>query len=182
MNTRVVRLSADNTSDFYKVHSGECGWCYCTAWWTSTWEGWTDRQDEDNRKLRDSLFEGGEYDGYLLYIDELPVGWCQVGRRDRLKKLISQYKLEANPEIWAITCFVIKPKYRGIGLADSLLKAILEDLKGRGVKEVEAFPNRTHSTNAGEHWRGPESLFDNAGFKVKRDDPNRPVFSINLNS
>lgn len=178
MNKRVERLSANNLDDFFKVHSRECGWCYCCAWWVPTWEGWMQRTDDDNRKLRDSLFERGEYDGYLLYVDDKPIGWCQVGQRDRLNKLINQYKLELNPEIWAVTCFVIRPEFRNQGLASYMLKAILEDLRALGVNEVEAFPNRTQSKDDGEHWRGPEATFISAGFKIKRDDLDHPVFAI----
>ena len=180
MNRRVERLSSSNIDDFFKVHSGECGWCYCTAWWVPNWEGWTERTDEQNRIFREELLQRGEYDGYLLFLDDQPAGWCQVGQRDRLHKLVKQYNLEPNPEIWAITCFVIRPEYRRQGLASYMLKVILEDMKFRGVKIIEAYSKRTESKNAGEHWKGPEEMYLNAGFKTERDDPSRPVLSIHF--
>jgi len=178
MNRRVKLLNADNIDDFFKVHSGECGWCYCTAWWVPTWEGWTKRSDDENRQFRLDLFTKGEFDGYILYVENKPAGWCQVGQRDRLTKLIKQYKLEPNPEVWAITCFVIKPEYRNNGLAVYMLKVILEDLKARGVKLVQAFPKRTDSNKPGEHWKGPERMYVSIGFTVERDDRNNPILSM----
>jgi len=180
MNKRVERLSKENVDDFFKVHSGECGWCYCTAWWHPTWDGWTDRTDKQNRQFRKELLEKGEYDGYILYADDNPAGWCQVGQRDRLIKLIKQYNLEPNPKIWAITCFVIRPEFRRKGLATYLLKAILEDLKSRGVKTVEAYPRTTESNEPGEHWKGPEKMYFELDFKLKRDEHSHPVLSLNI--
>jgi GNAT superfamily N-acetyltransferase len=91
-----------------------------------------------------------------------------------------QYNLEANPEILAITCFVIRPEYRNKGLAAYILKVILEDLKSRGVKMVQAFPKRTDSDKPGEHWKGPESMYVSMGFTIERDDPNNPILSLRL--
>ncbi len=180
MNKRVVRLSADNVGDFMNVHSGECGWCYCTAWWVPSWEGWTKRSDEENRLYRLDLFNKGEFDGYIIYVENKPAGWCQVGKRDRLCKLIKQYNLEAKSEIWAITCFVIRPEFRNKWLAAYALKVILEDLESRGVKVIQAFPKRTDSNKPGEHWKGPERMYVSMGFTIERDDPNNPILSILL--
>ncbi len=180
MNLRVERLGVDNIRDFFRVHSGECGWCYCSAWWIPTWEGWTERTDEQNRIFREELFKSGKFDGYLLYIDDQPAGWCQAGIRDRLIKLIMQYNLEPNPEIWAITCFVIRPEFRRQGLASYMLKVILEDLKARGVKIVEAYPKRTESTESGEHWKGPENMYIRAGFVSKRESAEYSELYIHL--
>jgi len=180
MNKRVVHLSADNVADFMKVHSGECGWCYCTAWWHPTWEGWTERKDEQNLAFRQELFNKGEYDGYLLYVEDQPAGWCQTGRRDRLSKLVSQYQLQPNPEAWAITCFVIRPEYRKQGCATYLLKVILEDLQKQNVKQVQAFPKQAGYLSPGEHWKGPIDMYLSVGFKVERDDLHHPVLTITL--
>ncbi len=180
MTKRVERLSADNVGDFFKIHSGECGFCYCTAWWVPTWEGWADRTDQENRRFRDELFSRGEYDGYLLYVDSQPAGWCQVGPRDRLTKLVKQYHLQPNHAIWAITCFVITPQFRKQGCATHLLKVILEDLRTRGIKTVQAFPKRSGILTLGEHWKGSMDMYISEGFKVERDDLHHPVLSMIL--
>jgi ribosomal protein S18 acetylase RimI-like enzyme len=180
MRTEVHRFDASRRADFFRLHNDAngCGWCLCVAWWTPTWDGWGDRTAEENRRLRESLLDRGEYDGYLLYVDETPAGWCQVGARDRLDKLARQFDLAPDPATWAITCFQIAPTYRRQGLATFLLAEVLRDLRQRGVRRVEAFPKRGDWLEVEDLWNGPESMFRAAGFRVMRDDPKRPVLAL----
>jgi ribosomal protein S18 acetylase RimI-like enzyme len=178
MQLAVAPVDTSRRSDFFRVHreAHGTGWCYCVAWWTPTWEGWGARTAEENRALREQLFDRGEYDGYLLYANGEPVGWCQCGPRDRLTKLCQQFRLAPDPAAWAITCFVIASRLREGGLAHHLLAAVLRDLQSRGVGHVQAFPRRGQGMPPEEVWTGPEALFQKAGFKVERDDPRRPVY------
>ena len=178
----VVPLDASRREDFYRVHceANEASWCYCVAWWVPTWEGWGQRTADENLTLRENLFQLGQYDGYLLYIDEEPVGWCQCGPRDRLPKLLEQYKLEPDDQVWAITCFLIAPRFKKQGLTHRLLAGVLEDLRRQGVQRVQAFPHRATELPDEDMWTGPEVVFRRAGFTVERDDPKRPVYGIKL--
>jgi len=176
------RFKKDLVKDFYHLHShkNRTDWCYCAAWWVDSWDGWSDRTAEENRKLREELLASGEYDGYLLYLDQDPVGWCQVGRRDRLKKLTRQFDLDPDPGTWAITCFLIAPEKRRAGLAQDFLGLVLADLLSRSVKRVEAFPRRGQGLDEQDLWNGPESMFINAGFSIVRDHPERPLLALEL--
>jgi GNAT superfamily N-acetyltransferase len=182
LNRRVVRFDASRVSDFFAVHSAANGadWCYCAAWWVPTWDGWGERSAKQNRELRSSLLERGEYDGYLLYVDNSPAGWCQVGPRDRLSKLVEQFQLRHDADTWAITCFLIAPSYRRQGMSSYMLDAVVEDLRDSGVRRIEAFPRRGAELDEAELWNGPEDLFLEAGFEVVLDDPVRPVLALNL--
>ena len=182
MNRKVIRFGPDNRADFYSVHCAHnrAGWCFCVAWWVPTWDGWGERSAADNRSLREDLLGRGEYDGYLLFVDGKPAGWCQVGQRDRLAKLTKQFGLVSDPETWAITCFLIAPAYRRQGLADFLLSAVLDDLPGRGARRVEAFPRRGKDMDDLDMWNGAEDMFLKAGFQVVLDDPQRPVLAKDL--
>ena len=175
------RVDASLRRDFFRVHGAEQGadWCFCVAWWVPTWDGWGARTAGDNRALREELFQRGEYDGYLLYDDEEPIGWCQVGLRDRLAKLVEQFGLAPDGDVWAITCFHIHPDRRRRGLATELLRGVLADLQRRGVARVQAFPRRGVDA-PGELWTGPESMYTAAGFSPTSDDPKRPVLEIRL--
>lgn len=148
------------------------------AWWVPSWEGWGERTAEENRALREQLLARGEYDGYLLYDGGDPIAWCQVGRRDRLEKLVRQFGLEPDRDAWAITCFEVARERRRQGVASLLLRRVLEDLRARRVTRVQAFPRRGSELAAGELWTGPESMFRRAGFAVVRDDPDRPVLEL----
>jgi len=175
MSARVERFDATRRDDFYAVHceaNGE-GWCNCVAWWVPTWDGWGERTAGETRALRDRLCDQGQYDGYLLYVDDAPAGWCQVGPRDRLQKLCSQFAREPDPEVWAITCFTIAPPHRRQGLAGFMLSEVLDDLRTRGVKSVEAFPKRGEDLQAGHLWTGPEAMYRRVGF-TESEDPSAP--------
>ncbi len=176
----VRRLTADRREDFFRVHCDAegTGWCYCAAWWVETWDGWGERTGEQNRALREALFDRGELDGYLLYEGGRPIAWCQVGLRDRLEKLVAQFELQPDPEAWAITCFAVIPSERRRGAARFLLTEVLRDLRGRGAVRVQAFPKR--GVDVPEMWTGPEELYRRAGFAVVREDESRPVLALEL--
>jgi len=182
MEIKVCPLTAELQDDFYRLHSKENdhGWCFCAAWWVPTWEGWSLRTEEENRAIRDQLFSSGQYDGYLMYDGDRPIGWCQAGPRDRLRKLIDEYRLPGDPTAWAITCFFILPEYREIGLGQHMLREVLEDLRKKGVKYVQGFPRRGKHFKVDDLWTGPETFFQNTGFYLERDDPNYPVYGLEL--
>lgn len=177
----VRRLTPARRADFFRLHAGPNGWgeCYCVAWWLSSWDDWADRTAEQNRTFREELFARDEDDGYLAYDGEDPVGWCQVGPRDRLGKLASQYALEPDPLTWAVSCFFIAEHARGTGVARRLLAHVIADLGERGVSRLEAFPSRGEDLDPGEAWTGPERLFRAAGFAETRGG-DRPVYVLEL--
>jgi GNAT superfamily N-acetyltransferase len=168
--------------DFYRVHSpeNEAGWCFCAAWWTSSWQGWGERTEAQNLALREELMRTGGADGYLFYLDGEPVGWCQCLLRDRLPKLGAAYALEPDTEMWALSCFLLAPKLRGRGLGHVFLALVLADLRARGVERVQAFPRRGLGLPAEDVWTGPEGLFRRAGFHLERDDERLPVYRLDL--
>lgn len=175
MTIEVHRLDAARRADFFRLLGEPSGGgCFRAAWWVPTWDGWGERTADENRRLREALLARGEHDSYLLYVDGAPLGWCQVGPRDRLAKLVAQDGLAADAEAWAITCFQITPAHRRRGLAGRLLGAVLDDLAARGVRRVEAFPKRGAS-DEGELWNGAEAMFRAAGFASVAEASRGPV-------
>jgi GNAT superfamily N-acetyltransferase len=132
--------------------------------------------------LRQALFDQQQDDGYLLYDDAEPVGWTQVGPRDRLAKLVAEYRLAPEPGAWAITCLLLAPHVRGRGWARRLLREVLHDLARRGIEVVEAYPRRGQGLDAGAVWTGPEALFVELGFELAQDHPRRPRYRRSLPS
>jgi hypothetical protein len=92
---RIERFRPELRHAFDRLHSDEndAGWSRCVAWWVPTSDGWGERTAADNAALREALCERGEYDGLLAIENAEPVGWCQLGSRDRLEKLIRQFEL-----------------------------------------------------------------------------------------
>lgn len=178
----VIRLDAHSEGDFWKMHcdANGTGWCFCVAWWVPTWEGWGERSADANRRLRAGLFDRGEFDGYLLISDAMPVAWCQVGPRDRLTKLCDQYKLSESPGTWALTCITVVPSQRGKGLGHRLLAGVLADLPQRGARRVEAFPRSGKELPDDDVWTGPESLYLRQGFAKVGGTTDWPVLAHDL--
>jgi GNAT superfamily N-acetyltransferase len=178
----VERFREELLPDFLQLHSDEndAGWCRCVAWWVPTWDGWGDRSGEDNAAVRASLCRQGEYDGLLAYVQREPVGWCQVGPRDRLAKLVAQLELEPSATTWAVTCFLVAPGWRRRGVAATLLAAAVEHARAAGATRVEGYPRVGAELDDGEAWTGTEALFARAGFALIRAGRPRQVMGLDL--
>lgn len=178
----VTALDEDSVPDFLALHSeaNGCGWCRCVAWWVDGWDGWGERTDAENLSLRQELFARGEYDGLIGYADDEPVGWVQVGPRDRLAKLRLGAGLEPDPRAWAVSCFLVAPSRRGRGVAEMLLTAAIEHARAEGASTLEGFPKRGDRLAPGEVWTGPEALFRRAGFEHVADAGARAVWRLTL--
>lgn len=177
----IKRLSRESEADFARIHCDATGngWCNCVAWWVPTWEGWGDRAAADNLALRRKLSADGVHDGYLVYVDDALAGWVQAWKRDAFAKLASQFGVTASDDAWMIGCVLVLPDFRAQGVARDALTLVVEDLKLRGAKSVDAFPKRG-AAEAGELWNGPESTYARLGFAVVRDDAKRPLLRLTL--
>ena len=176
----IQRLSPESERDFHRVHGDGAGAsCHCVAWWVPTWGGWSARTSAENAALRAKLFGDGVHDGYLIYAGGSLAGWCQAWRRDAFAKLAIQFNLASSDDAWMIGCLLILPEFRARGVAKSALALIVDDLKLRGARSVDAFPKRG-ALEAGELWNGPESTYRALGFEVVRDDAERPVLRLSF--
>jgi GNAT superfamily N-acetyltransferase len=182
MQFSIHKLDVTRREDFFKLHGAHDagGECFCTAWWVTTWQEWSERTAEQNRELRRRLFDDNIFDGYLLYDGEEPVGWCQCCRRDMLPKIGQTYRLAPDSDTWSISCFFILPQYREIGLAHYFLNRIIEDLEAQGVNHLQGFPKRGEKLAAEDLWTGPESIFIKAGFRLEQDDESHPMYGLIL--
>jgi GNAT superfamily N-acetyltransferase len=178
---RIERFRPGLEGDFRALHSeaNDTGWCRCVAWWVPTWDGWGERTAAQNAVLRESLCDAGEYDGLLAYDGDEPAGWCQVGRRDRLAKLVAQLDLDPDPSVWAVTCFLVAPSYRRRGVATTLLAGAVAAARDAGASRLEAYP-RNDADEPADLWTGPAGLFAAAGFAVVRDGAPRSVVALDL--
>jgi len=176
MTLALHRLDADRAADFETVlrrAGGEAGRCLCTAGYIGCAES-----PEPARELRARMFREGRSDGFLLYRDGAPVGWCQATRRDALAFLCRGLALPPDPDAWAVTCLVLVPEARGAGLAHRLLQLVLERLRADGARTVQAIACRyapDEDTSDGVEF--PESLCRRAGLTLVRDHPMRPVYA-----
>ena len=167
-------LDASTQGDFSLLMSAPANnWCWCVAWEVPTWEGWSDRSAEDNRQLRETLWLQGQYDGYVIYSEQEPIGWVRVGPSSCWPKLASSRGVELSDSLYIITCVGILPEHRGQGHLRAGLMLVLDELRNNGVAEVAAVPKRYDNKRVGDDkvWNGPEQLYQQLGFRpVRREE------------
>ncbi len=180
MKVEVRKFAPALAKDFFALHSTPPGECFCAFWYLKENEDWSKKTAEENRARREELLKAGEYDGYLAYMGGKVAGWCQVGPRDRLPHLRRRMVLRPDAAVHAISCFYILPGERRQGVAAAMLAHVLAELRKKGVRRVEAFPRRGEKLTEDDMWNGPEEMLAHAGFKVVREDAQRPVMSLDL--
>jgi hypothetical protein len=113
----------------------------------------------------------------LLLAEEVPSAYAQFGplsaypRAQRLRDLYPQLPDAPLPAV--ITCIASTAEARGAGHAAALVRAVCDDLAGRGFAAVEAYPERNtrpDATSAAtpEFWLA-------AGFRLAVEDERYPV-------
>lgn len=149
-------------------------------------EGWK----KALRISAERMVKSGEIQGYLVYDNDLAVGWCNAN--DRLNYYrVGEFDLsdaqtdfacdycKNKGEIKSIVCFEISPDYRGKGVATLLLKKICEDAEKEGYSCVEAYPAADGGYN-GIAFTGPVRLYEKCGFKTHAQKGNMLIMRKNL--
>ena len=107
--------------------------------------------------------------GMLAYVEGEAVGWCGLGVRERMQRLVRSRtipKLDDVP-VWSIFCFTVRTGYRRRGVARALLAGLIAYARQEGVPALEAYPVETdgariHGTAA---YVGTTGMFEAAGFR-----------------
>lgn len=182
----VKPVTPETWGDFLAVmgpRGGEAG-CFCMFYRQSSRE-FDENKGESNKELMKQIVDRGEVPGLIGYRDEVPVGWVQVGPRDRYGRLERSRvtkPLDDRPA-WAVTCFVIPKEHRRTGVATELLAAAVEFARSRGAELVEGYPMepRTGDVPAIWSWMGFPSMFESCGFiEVARRSDTRPFMRLEL--
>jgi len=113
----------------------------------------------------------------VLLVDEVAVAYAQFGplsaypRAQRLRDLYPQ--LPAAPLPAVITCIATTAEARGRGHARALIRAVCDDLAGRGFAAVEAYPERGTRPDATS--AATPAFWVESGFAVVVEDERFPV-------
>ena len=157
--------------------NGACGGCWC-MWWRVPMGGktWESAKGEPNRVAFRDLVESGAASGVLAFEGDTPIGWCAVGPRaafprvDRSKTLARAWSADT----WSLNCLYVPARWRGRGVATTLVAAAIELARQAGAGEIEAYPQ---AVSPGERqagafvWTGVPSLFLAAGFVPEHAPP-----------
>lgn len=129
------------------------------------------RQDLVKQKKNWFVKKAKKYDGSLGKLllwgkREKPVGFIQFGPVAEFQTTQFFYKDDqAIPHSgWCITCVAIQSDYRDKGLATRLIRNVLRDMRRRGVKKVDVYPQE-EALFLNQISTGLVSLWEKCGFE-----------------
>lgn len=121
--------------------------CYCLEGHLDrkTQEEWTNPGERREKAIE--LIHAGVMQGYLAYLGNKVIGWCNVNDRENYPYLTGMfreigYRTEepAGTRVKVIFCFLIAPEYRGKGVAQKLLEQLCKDAAQDGYDYIEVYP------------------------------------------
>lgn len=107
--------------------------------------------------------------GVVTYADGEPVGWCNIGPRTEITRLVRSRLIRAIDDlpVWSIVCVVVRPGHRRHGVTAPLIEGAVAYAASHGAPAVEAYPvdpaGRMDLTMA---FVGTKSMFERAGFQT----------------
>jgi GNAT superfamily N-acetyltransferase len=114
--------------------------CWCQAW-RGTRKA--DGLGDDNRARLEAQVRAGPFaPGVIAYLGDEPVGWCGLGPRAAMPRLVGSRTIPAvdDTPAWSIGCFVVRPGFRRRGVARALLRGAVAYARSQGAPVVEAYP------------------------------------------
>lgn len=126
--------------------------------------------------------------GVLAYVGDEPVGWCSVGPRDDMARLLRSRTIQQIDDrpVWSIVCFVVRPAHRREGVATALLDGAIRFAQSHGATVLEAYPveDGSGSLEATAAYPGTVSMFEEAGFSTcevtRSRSGNRPRWIVRM--
>lgn len=128
-----------------------------------------DLGDGDREQAMRTLSASRTPPGVVTYHDGTPVGWCNVGPRAQMPKLVHSSVLTTIDElpVWSIVCLVVRSGHRGQGVTRHLIEGAVAYAASRDAPAIEAYPvdpkGRMDRTMA---FVGTRSMFEPLGFEV----------------
>ncbi|MFX1455018.1 MAG: GNAT family N-acetyltransferase [Promethearchaeota archaeon] len=148
--------------------------CFCRFYhFSGSIKEWETQSKEDNRKASIDLIRREEMHGFLAYLDNKPVGWCNINSRENFAKEL--YKEDSpdsrDKKIAGIVCFLIAHTKRRQGIAKSILKHAITYYQDKEYDMIESYPRIGNLSDA-HSYRGPVSLYKSEGFTIHKEFEN----------
>ncbi|MFW6598420.1 N-acetyltransferase family protein [Propionibacteriaceae bacterium Y2011] len=127
----------------------------------------TELGDGSREQAMRSLCQRDDPPGVVTYHDGVPVGWCSVGPRADIPRLVGSKLIRPVDEVavWSIICVVVRSGHRRQGVTGHLIEGAVARAAERGAPAVEAYPvdpeGRMDTTMA---FVGTRAMFERAGF------------------
>ncbi len=147
--------------------------CYCVTWrsddsYTGDGDHWFPTREE-RRERAISFVKSGSLQGYLAYVNDEIVGWCNANGNCQhcIKYLRSFWPIEEYREdikVKSVFCFMIAPKMQRMGVATQLLERVCQDAVTDGFDFVEAYVSKEFDAVPLD-FRGALTMYEKCGFK-----------------
>lgn len=192
MNIEIRKLTPDLAEEyahFFDVTPHDDGTakdelpCYCVTWrsdaayadGSSHW--FPTREERRERALR--FVKDGHIQGYLAYLGDEIVGWCNANADCRLgaNYLRAYWPIEEPRDgvrVKSVFCFVIAPQVQRKGVATQLLERVCLDAAADGFDFVEAYVHRDFHAVPYD-FRGPLEMYEKCGFRAGSEQEGRVV-------
>ncbi|MFG1706954.1 GNAT family N-acetyltransferase [Nonomuraea sp. M3C6] len=168
----------------------DAGHCQCQRFKVVGWIWRDSTQEQRTARLR-AQTACADTSGLVAYVDDEPAGWVAVEPRTAYPKLRTSRvpwsgrdEDKDDDDVWAVTCFVVRKRYRGRGLTYPLARATIDFARERGARALEAYPMITQPGKEitwGEVHVGARQVFEDAGFEeVSRPTVRRVVMRIDF--
>lgn len=178
---RIETLTEANVNDLPELEGPPESCSFCLYWEHP--QEWNRLQSNANECLKrkaawiKTVTEGFGCGGKLLYHEDKCVGWGQFAPIEYLPAVADHPSGPVSPDAVLLSClFIGNPRLRKKGLGTRLLKAIIAELKHKGVKALETIARKGNPENPS----GPAEFYLKAGFKVLRDDKEYPLLRFDL--
>lgn len=141
--------------------------CWCLYWRLSSSEFSSPRTPREAR-MRE-LVSRQPAPGLLAYLDGEPVGWCNVGPRAAMERLVRSRTIPAvdDTPVWSVVCFVVRAGHRRQGVAERLLQGAVDYAHGYRAPAIEGYPvdPGDRRLNTFEAYVGTTCMFERVGFR-----------------
>jgi GNAT superfamily N-acetyltransferase len=186
MKVTYKNLTSNIWPDFEMLfgEKGACGGCWCMYWRLRN-KDFEKGKGAGNKKAMKKLVKKGKQIGLIMYINDIPAGWCSVAPREDFVRMETSRILKPvdNNPVWSVVCFFIHKDYRKQGYSVKMLKEVATHCKRLGAKIVEGYPvePKHGEMPPAFAWTGIAAAFRKAGFKeVARRSETRPVMRCSL--
>jgi GNAT superfamily N-acetyltransferase len=165
----VEPATADRWDDVETIMGGHGDrGCWCQYWRKSSSDYSARPPGEGRRALRKQL-QASPAPGILAYIDGRPVGWCGIGPRASMERLVRSRTIPRidDREVWSIVCFLVRVGYRRRGVARALLRGVVDYAREQGAVGLEAYPIDPEGSriDVAFAYVGTTGMFEAAGFR-----------------
>lgn len=196
-----IRIVPDNRATCDELmevfgNRGPAAGCYCQRYKLAPGEAFSKFPREERAARLRTQTNCGNTDasstsGLVAFLGDDPVGWCAVEPRPEYRGLLRVYRVpwegrredKADPDIWAVTCVLVRAGYRKRGVAYALAEAAVDHARRNGARALEAYPMRAETGHItwDEIHVGTETIFAAAGLtEVTRPGKRRVVMRIDF--